>query len=111
MNSEVNVTEKMRAAGNAMAEDLVSAYIARDMGGLGGSGRTEFKSNPGDLDILVACLQDEIDTATAIYLVMERCRRAEQAREKFLEDAGIREHIIQAINNCCEPDPTKRIYA
>lgn len=74
-----NVTEEMRLAGNTIAHDLIVGNCAKAMNGLGGSLSyeqwvNEHSTNPNK-DLLIAYVNDEIDSVTAIYLAMKRAKQ------------------------------------
>lgn len=72
----MTVTEEMNLAGHKIASDLVSANVAKCMGGLGGAKSwEEFESlylNSENLDLIRQYVEGEIDSVTAIYLAMAR---------------------------------------
>ena len=71
-----DVTAEMIQAGNAMACVLTDAGIAKCMNGLGGSKTwDEFVAQDiKNRDLVLAYLDERIDSVTAIYLAMSRAR-------------------------------------
>ena len=70
-----HVTKEMREAGSNIASALCDASIAKSFDGLGGSktwdewlGEEEIPNR----DIVLAYLEEEINSVTAIYITMER---------------------------------------
>lgn len=70
------VTEEMRKAGSAIASALMDAGVAKCMNGLGGSKTWDewVCEDVPNKDLIVAYLNEEIDSITAIYLAMERAK-------------------------------------
>jgi hypothetical protein len=77
MKQDILVTEKMKIAGRDMASSLTDAKVSCSMGGLGGSlPWTEWlnRFNGDNKDLIIAYVNNEIDSITAIYLAMGRAR-------------------------------------
>lgn len=70
----MNVTDKMAEAGRQIASELMTAQVAYNMDGLGGSMYYEewLEKPTKNRDLIMQYLLDEIDSVTAIYLAMER---------------------------------------
>ena len=75
--ASTEVTEAMAAAGRQIASDLLSASVSKSMGGLGGSKTWEEWANSDvkNRDIILAYLEEDIDSVTAIYKAMQRAQR------------------------------------
>lgn len=72
-----NITLEMVKAGDVMAEDLVGAMISYNMDGVGGSKTWEEWQNTFEgthKDLIVAYVEEQIDSVTAIYIAMERTK-------------------------------------
>lgn len=72
----LGVTLEMQSAGREIASNLMDAQIAKQMNGLGGGTTWEqWLTQPiKNKDLIIAYLNDEIDSVTAIYIAMYRQR-------------------------------------
>lgn len=69
------LNELVISEGNAVASELMDASISYALGGREGLSVNEFDINnfsPRFHDVILAYLEDEIDSVTAIYIVMNR---------------------------------------
>ncbi len=71
-----SVTPEMKVAGSEMGLDLYNASIAKTAGGRGGvmswSDYLTVNTSTPNLDLIMAYINEEIDSVTAIYLAMKR---------------------------------------
>lgn len=74
--TKIVVTETMQQAGLKIASDTVNAKVAKHMNGLGGSITWEawLEKDIPNRDLVVAYLEDRIDSVTAIFLAMHRAK-------------------------------------
>lgn len=74
--SDPDVTDAMQQAGSKIASDVVNAQVAKHMNGLGGSMTWEewLEKDVPNRDLVVAYLEDRIDSVTAIFLAMHRAK-------------------------------------
>lgn len=72
------VTETMRIAGSNIASALIDAQVSKCMDGLGGSKTWDewCQIDIPNRDLIVDCLEERIDSVTAIYIAMDRCKYA-----------------------------------
>lgn len=71
-----DVTDEMRRAGSKISSALISANVSYHIGGLGGSKTWEewFAEGVPNKDLVIAYVENRIDSVTAIYIAMHRAK-------------------------------------
>lgn len=71
-----SVTKSMIDAGEKMASDLMNAQVSTYMDGLGGSKTWDewLAADVSNRDLILAYLNEEIVSVTAIYIAMHRAK-------------------------------------